>query len=100
MLKTGPRDDGSLERAVFGSSGQSMNAKFFLPLAVAMLLDGCAFSPKTDVYTYRNDIGGPGIDFIVDNELYSGEKPSELVWLNASRIRQGAWDAQYYLEVR
>ena len=77
-----------------------MNAKFFLPLAVAMLLDGCAFSPKTDVYTYRNDIGGPGIDFIVDNELYSGEKPSELVWLNASRIRQGAWDAQYYLEVR
>ena len=66
-----------------------MNAKFFLPLAVAMLLDGCAFSPKTDVYTYRNDMGGPGIDFIVDNELYSGEKPSELVWLNARKTIVG-----------
>ena len=75
-----------------------MNSKLLFPLAGCLALAGCATGLKTDVYTYRNDMGGPGIDFIVDNELYSGEKPSELVWLNASRIRQGAWDAQYYLK--
>src|SRR5204863_246453 len=77
-----------------------MNAKLFLPLVVGVLLAGCASAPKSDIYTYRNDIGGPGIDLIVDNELDSGDKPTELVWLNASRIRQGPWDAKYYLEVR
>jgi len=60
-----------------------------------VLLAGCASVPKTDVYTYRSDIGGPGIDLIVDNELDSGDKPTELIWLNASRIRQGPWDAKY-----
>jgi len=77
-----------------------MKARFLFPLAVALSLAGCATAPQTDVYTYRNDLGGPGIDLIVDNELDSGDKPSELVWLNASRIRQGPWDAKYYLEVR
>src|SRR2546421_12101228 len=77
-----------------------MNSRFFLLLPVVVLLAGCASAPKTDVYTYRNDIGGPGIDLIVDNELDSGDKPTELVWLNASRIHQGAWGAKYYLEVR
>ncbi|PYJ95687.1 MAG: hypothetical protein DME23_23205 [Verrucomicrobia bacterium] len=76
-----------------------MNSRFFLLLPVGMLLTGCASAPKTDIYTYRSDIGGPGIDLIVDNELDSGDKPSELIWLNASRIRQGPWDAKYYLEV-
>ena len=77
-----------------------MKSKLLFPLMAAMLLAGCATAPKTDVYTYRNDIGGPGIDLIVDNELDSGDKPTELVWLNASRIHQGAWGAKYYLEVR
>src|SRR2546425_2376340 len=77
-----------------------MNSRFFLLLPVVVLLAGCASVPKTDVYTYRSDIGGPGIDLIVDNELDSGDKPTELIWLNASRLRQGAWDAKYYLEVR
>ena len=77
-----------------------MKAKSLIPLAVAMVLAGCSTAPKTDVYSYHSDIGGPGIDLILDNELDSGDKPSELVWLNASRIRQGAWDAKYYLEVR
>ena len=77
-----------------------MNSRFFLLLPVVVLLAGCASVPKTDVYTYRSDIGGPGIDLIVDNELDSGGKPTELIWLNASRIRQGPWDAKYYLEVR
>ena len=40
------------------------------------------------------------MDLIVENELDSGDKPTELIWLNASRLRQGAWDAKYYLEVR
>ena len=71
----------------------------FLPV-VAMVLAGCGTSPKTAVYSYRNDLGGPGIDLIVDNELDSGDKPAELIWLNASRVREGAWDAKYYLEVR
>ena len=77
-----------------------MKAKSLIPLAVAVVLAGCSTAPKTDVYSYHSDIGGPGIDLILDNELDSGDKPSELVWLNASRIRQGAWDAKYYLEVR
>ena len=78
----------------------TMKPKFLLALAVAMPLAGCTTSPKSDVYTYRNDIGGPSIDMIVDNELDSGERPSELVWVNASRIRKGAWNSRYYLEVR
>ena len=77
-----------------------MNANALLPLAVAALLAGCSSSPKSDVYTYRSDIGGPGLDLIVDNELDSGEKPSELIWLNASRVRAGAWKGRFYLEVR
>jgi len=63
-----------------------MKSILLFPLTVAMLLAGCATAPKPDVYTYRNDIGGPGIDLIVDNELDSGDK--------------GAWGAKYYLEVR
>ena len=53
-----------------------MNSRFFLLLPVVVLLAGCVSAPKTDIYTYRNDIGGPGIDLIVDNELDSGDKPT------------------------
>lgn len=67
--------------------------------ALALALAGCASAPTTDVYTYRTDLG-PGIDLIVDNELDSGETPTELIWLNASRVREGAWDSKYFLEVR
>jgi len=77
-----------------------MKANIFPSFAFIMILAGCASAPKTDVYTYRNNIVGPGIDLIVDNELDSGDKPTELIWLNASRIREGAWDSKYYLEVR
>jgi len=78
---------------------QFMKASRILPLAIAALA-GCTSMPKSDVYTYRSDIGGPGMDLIVDNELDSGDKPTELVWLNASRVRAGAWKGRYYLEVR
>lgn len=80
--------------------GYFMKANTVLPLAIAALLASCTSMPKSDVYTYRSDIGGPGMDFIVDNELDSGDKPAELVWLNASRVRAGAWKGRYYLEVR
>ena len=77
-----------------------MKANTIVPLAIAALLAGCTSTPNSDVYTYRSDIGGPGMDLIVDNELDSGDKPTELVWLNASRVRAGAWKGRYYLEVR
>ena len=77
-----------------------MNAKIVCPLALALALVGCATPPKSDIYSYRTDIGGPAVDLILDNELDSGDKPTELIWLNASRIREGAWNSKYYLEVR
>ena len=79
---------------------QLMKASRILPLAIVALLAGCSSMSKSDVYTYRSDIGGPGMDLIVDNELDSGDKPSELIWLNALRVRAGAWKGRYYLEVR
>src|SRR5437762_10589410 len=69
----------------------TMKPKFLLALAVAMPLAGCTTSPKSDVYTYRNDIGGPSIDMISDNELDSGQPPTEIASVNASRIPNGAW---------
>ena len=77
-----------------------MKANAILALVIATLLAGCSSAPKSDVYTYRSDIGGPGLDLIVDNELESGDKPTELIWLNASRVRAGAWKGRYYLEIR
>jgi hypothetical protein len=77
-----------------------MNANILFPLALAALISGCSSMPKSEVYTYRSDIGGPGIDLIVDNELDSGDRPTELIWFNASRVRAGAWKGRYYLEVR
>jgi hypothetical protein len=77
-----------------------MNAKFLFPVALVLSLAGCATAPKSDIYSYRSDLGGPGMDLILDNELDSGDKPTELIWINASRIRTGAWDSKYYLEVR
>ena len=77
-----------------------MKTKFLFPVALVLSLAGCASGPKSDVYSYRNDLGGPGIDLIVDNELDSGERPTELVWVNALRTHRSAWDALYYLEVR
>jgi len=76
-----------------------MKAKIFFWLTTLLLLAGCATPPKTDIYTYRDDLG-PGVDLIMDNELESENDRTALVWLNASRIRQGAWNAKYYLEVR
>jgi hypothetical protein len=76
-----------------------MKAKILFSFTTALFLAGCATPPKTDVYTYRDNLG-PGVDLIMDNELESEGDRTALVWLNASRIREGAWGAKYYLEVR
>jgi hypothetical protein len=76
-----------------------MNGKMILPLVMAALLAGCAAPRQSDVYTYRNDVG-QGIDLIMDNEIESATDRSALLWLNASRIREGAWGGRYFLEVR
>jgi hypothetical protein len=77
-----------------------MKRSTFLSMAaMAALLAGCHTPPEKEVYTYRNDLG-PAIDLIKDNELDSGKDPTELIWLNASRVREGAWGGKFYLEVR
>lgn len=76
-----------------------MKTNCFLPIAVVALLVGCSTPTQKDVYTYRSDLG-QGIDLIMDNELESSSDPNSLIWLNASRIRQGAWGGRYFLEVR
>jgi len=78
-----------------------MKTKILLALMAAVLFAGCTTPPPADkeVFTSRNDLG-PSIDLIKDNELDSGKDPTELLWLNGSRVREGAWGGKYYLEVR
>lgn len=76
-----------------------MKTNCFLLFAMVGLLAGCYTPTGKDVYTYRNDVG-QGIDLITDNELESNADKSSLVWLNASRVRQGTWGGRYFLEVR
>jgi hypothetical protein len=77
-----------------------MKATFWSGFAGVVLLAGCASPPTTDVYTYRSGLAGPDMDITLDNLLESREDQSFLVWLNAVRVRDGAWEARYYLEVR
>jgi hypothetical protein len=64
-----------------------------------LLLVGCKAPTQQDVYTYRNDVG-PSIDLIMENEIENRKDPTCLVWLNGSRVREGAWGGDFYLEVR
>jgi hypothetical protein len=75
-----------------------MNAKILLPMTLVWLLGGCASAPEQDTYTHHGM--GEGVDITLDNLLESNEDRSYLVWLNAVRMRDGAWDSKYYLEVR
>src|SRR2546425_10456885 len=59
--------------------GYFMKANTVLPLAIAALLAGCTSMPKSDVYTYRSDIGGPGLGLLVDKELGRGRSEERRV---------------------
>jgi hypothetical protein len=77
-----------------------MKMNCLLLTVLSGLVAGCSTPrTKTDVYTYRSDVG-KGIDLIMDNELESSSDRQSLVWLNASRVREGDWGGRYYLEVR
>jgi len=77
-----------------------MKARIVLSLVVGLLLAGCAGAPETDTYTHRAAMSGPDMDMTLDNLLESSEDRSYLVWLSAVRVRDNAWEARYYLEVR
>jgi hypothetical protein len=77
-----------------------MNAKFLMMLAAVMVLAGCSTTPSgTSSYTHRG-IAGPDMDVTLDNLVESSEDRSYLIWFNAVRLREGAWDSRYYLEIR
>jgi hypothetical protein len=78
-----------------------MNLRVFISLAAALFLVGCGTTtPKGTSYTYRDSATGPDMDITLDNVLESTEDRSYVLWLNAVRVREGAWDARYYFEVR
>lgn len=78
-----------------------MNLRVYLSLAAMAFLVGCGTtSPTGSTYTFRDATAGPDMDITLDNLLESSEDRSYLVWLNAVRVREGDWDARYYLEVR
>jgi hypothetical protein len=77
-----------------------MKARFVLPLVIGILLAGCGGVPETDTYTHRASFAGPDLDITLENLLESAEDRSYLIWLNAVRVRDTAWEGRYYLEVR
>jgi hypothetical protein len=77
-----------------------MKARIVVSLVVGMLLVGCHSAPEADSYTHRAALTGPDMDMTLDNLLESSEDRSYLVWLSAVRVRDTAWEARYYLEVR
>jgi hypothetical protein len=78
-----------------------MNAKTLLTLSLGLLLwAGCAGKPASDTYTYRGSMTGADMDMTLDNLLESSEDRSYLIWVNAVRQREGAWDSTYFLDVR
>ncbi len=70
-------------------------------MAALAFLTGCGTTtPTGSTYTFRDATAGPDMDVTLDNLLESSEDRSYLVWLNAVRVRDGEWEARYYLEVR
>jgi hypothetical protein len=91
-------------RAILDTASlKDMTMKLRVPvtLAAMLCLAGCSSTaPTGSSYTHRDSLSGPDMDITLDNLLESAEDRSYLIWLNAVRIREGAWDARYYLEVR
>jgi hypothetical protein len=77
-----------------------MKLRSFVALGMGLLLAGCASAPESDSYTHRAAFAGPDMDITLDNLIESNEDKAYLIWLNAVRIRDSAWEARYYLEVR
>jgi len=76
-----------------------MNAKILKTFSLALLLwAGCAGKPTSDTYTYRGSLTGGDMDMTLENLLESGEDRSYLVYVDAVRTREGAWESNYYLE--
>ena len=61
---------------------------------------GCATPLMPNVATYEDPFSGLRTDFIPANLLASETASGELVWLDAARVFQNAFDFKYYLEVR
>jgi len=77
-------------------SKQTVKAIFFILIAVAALLAGCA-SPAPDVSSYYDQMTGLRTD-LMENELEAPGKPREIVWLNASRVFHDRKTTELYLE--
>jgi hypothetical protein len=79
-----------------------MNFRVLSMLAAVIVMAGCrsTTAPTGSTHTHREAFAGPDMDITLDNLLESSEDRSYLIWLNAVRVRLGAWDARYYLEVR
>lgn len=74
--------------------------KLLIVFAGMALLAGCSTTPTGSTYTHRETFAGPDMDVIPDNLLESAEDRSYQVMLNAVRVREGAWEARYFLEIR
>jgi hypothetical protein len=70
-----------------------------LLLAAAVVMVGCETAPAPDVLSYTDDFSGLRTDLMGENLLETKGQPSELVWLNASRIFKSRNQSEYYLEV-
>jgi hypothetical protein len=78
-----------------------MNLRVLTILAAVFLLAGCGTTtPTGSTYTVRDSMTGPDMDVTLDNLIESAEDRSYQVQLNPIRVREGAWDARYYLEAR
>jgi hypothetical protein len=68
-------------------------------LVPVMFLAGCETGNAPDVTTHYDQFSGLRTDLMGENLLEAGDKPRELVWLNASRVYETYSKYTYYLEV-
>lgn len=74
-----------------------MTVKILSVLAIAtFLLAGCA-TQAPDVSSYYDQVTGLRTD-LMENELEASGQPSEIVWLNASRVWRDYRTSELYLE--
>ena len=71
-----------------------------LGIFVLGCLTGCATAMTPNVATQEDPFTGARTDFIPENLLVSDAPTGDLVWLDAVRVFENAFDSKYYLEVR